>query len=49
MLAESSVASTTRKTANTGMASDHGHFQPRTASAKTRMVVTSMVPVTAMP
>ena len=25
------------------------HFQPRTASANTRMVVTSMVPVTAMP
>ena len=49
MLAVNSVPSTTRKTENTGMASAHGHFQPRTASANTRIVVTSMVPVTAMP
>jgi len=49
MLAVNRVASTTRKAANTGMASDHGHFQPRTASVSTRMVVISMVPVTAMP
>ena len=49
MLAENSVRSTSRKAANTGIASAQLHFQPRTASASTSMVVISMVPVTAMP
>ena len=30
-------------------AASHDHFQPRIASVKTRRVVTSIVPVTAMP
>ena len=49
MLAENSVASTNRNPTNTGIASAQRHFQPRTASTNTSTVVTSMVPVTAMP
>ena len=49
MLAENSEPSTTSSRMKSGMTSAHGHFQPRTASVSTSMVVISMVPVTAMP
>ena len=49
MLAENSEPSTTSSRMNSGTTSAHGHFQLRTASVSTSMVVISMVPVTAMP
>ncbi len=49
MLADISVASTTMKPPSTRIDSGQLHFQAPTASANTRIVVTSIVPVTAMP
>jgi hypothetical protein len=49
MLADISVASITPKPPSTTIASGQLHFQARTASTNTSSVVTSMVPVTAMP
>jgi hypothetical protein len=41
--------STNRKPINTGTASTGGHFHSSSITADTRMVVISMVPVTATP
>src|SRR6476661_10769926 len=49
MLAESSVPSINAKKPNTAIANGQLHFQARTASTNTSSVVTSIVPVTAMP
>ena len=49
MLADISVLSTIMKQPSTRMASGQRHFQARTASTNTSSVVTSIVPVTAMP
>ena len=47
--AENSIASTAMNEPSTAIASGQLHFQVRTASTKTSSVVTSIVPVTAMP
>jgi hypothetical protein len=49
MLADIKVASTIPKAPSTRTDRTQPHFQTRMARANTRIVVTSMVPVTAMP